>query len=93
MNSGLGQDGEVEVEEADVDGRRNDADDGRLNEELGRQADGADGLVGQPGPEVPQQDGGAEAAGVERQVLDAEIFEGTFLFRNQAAFSRLALWH
>ena len=70
MNSGFSEDGKMDVEESNVEGRRHDGDDGRLHNQLGHEGQRANGLVGQPTPQVTEQEGGAEAACVERQIFD-----------------------
>ncbi len=53
MNSSLGEDGKMDVEESNVESRRDNGDDGRLDHQLGHEGQRTDGPVGQPTPQVP----------------------------------------
>lgn len=53
MNSSLREDGKMDVEESNVESRRDDGDDGCLDHQLGHEGQRTDGPVGQPTPQVP----------------------------------------
>ena len=72
VDSGFREDGQVNVEESDVDGDGNDGDGRRLDDQFRQKAEAADRLVGEASPEVAEKEGRTEAARVERQVFDAE---------------------